>query len=128
MVKLAFILSSLFTLNTMDIVNGSTDGINMSTCEISHYLDISSIEVYEIEEEVELGFNTKDYLPKNFNPLKGKGDLDWNTIDICEVEEDVDLGFDTKGYLPKNFNPLKGKGDLDWSLIELFEIEEDVEI
>jgi len=32
---------------------------------------IEDIDVYEIEEEVELDFNTSDYLPKGFNPYKG---------------------------------------------------------
>ena len=33
-------------------------------------LDWDKIEIYEIEEEVDLGINPKDYLPKDFNPYK----------------------------------------------------------
>ncbi|MDO5979754.1 hypothetical protein [Flavivirga spongiicola] len=129
MIKLVFIFSSLFVLNTTGIPNENTDKIETSICENdSCYLDISSIEVYEIEETVNLGFNTNDYLPENFNPLKGKGNIDWSTVEIYEIEEDVDLGFDTKDYLPKNFNSLKGKGDVEWEAIKLAEIEEEVEI
>ncbi|GAA3649197.1 hypothetical protein [Flavivirga jejuensis] len=127
MIKLGFIFSSLFALNTAANTNVNSDTFRSATCE-GHYLDISNIVVYEVEEEIELGFNTKDYLPENFNPLKGKGDIDWSTIEVYKIEEDVEINFDTKKYLPKNFNALKGKGDIDWSRIEVFEIEEDVEI
>lgn len=70
-------------------------------------VDINSIEVYEIEEEVAFDFDTKLYLPEGFNALLGKNDLDWNTIELVEIEEEVELGFDTQKYLPKNFNPYK---------------------
>lgn len=33
-------------------------------------IDIETIEVYEIEEEVTIGFDTKKYLPRNFNPYE----------------------------------------------------------
>jgi hypothetical protein len=91
-------------------------------------IEINEVEVIELEEEVELGFDTSKYLPENFNALKGKNDLDWNTIELVEIEEEVELGFDTSKYLPENFNALKGKNDLDWSTIELIEIEEEIEI
>jgi len=89
---------------------------------------IEDIYVYEIEEDVILDFDTKKYLPKGFNPLKGMHELDWKTIELVELEEEVVIEFDTKQYLPKDFNPLKGMYDLDWSKIELIEIEEEVEI
>lgn len=50
--------------------------------------DIDDIDVIEMEEEVTFNFDTKAYLPKDFNPLKGIGDLDWNTIELAEVEEE----------------------------------------
>lgn len=34
-------------------------------------IKISDVEVIEIEEEIDLGFDPKMYLPKNFNPYKG---------------------------------------------------------
>ena len=34
-------------------------------------IKIENIKVYEIEEEVELGFDTEEYLPENFNPYGG---------------------------------------------------------
>lgn len=93
----------------------------------STILDVSAIEVIEIEEEVDLGFDTANYLPKNFNALQGKHDLDWRTIEVIEIDEEVELGDETVKYLPKDFNALKGKHDLDWSTIELVEIEEEME-
>jgi hypothetical protein len=89
---------------------------------------IEDINVYEIEEEVFIGFDTKKYLPKGFNSLEGLYDLDWNKIELTELEEEIEIDFDTKQHLPKGFNPLKGMYDLDWSKIELIEIEEEVEI
>ena len=68
---------------------------------------IKDIYVYEIEEEVIIDFDTKKYLPKGFNPLKGMYNLDWNTIELLEIEEEVEFDFNTKQYLPQDFNPLK---------------------
>ena len=71
-------------------------------------LNAEDIEVVELEEEVELGFDTTRYLPENFNALSGKNDIDWSKIELIELEEEVELGFDTKDYLPENFNPYQG--------------------
>ena len=142
MIKLAFIFSTLFAVSSTTITNENSDNL-ISECELSLLeaslftnnsevmpteLDWSTIELFEIEEEDNLGFNSKDYLPEEFNPLKGLHDLDWSTIKLSEIEEEADLGFDTKNYLPEHFNPLNGLHDIDWSTIELFEIEEEVEL
>lgn len=66
---------------------------------------IDAIELIELEEEVSFNFDTKNYLPENFNPLKGKDDLDWSKIELVELEEEVSFNFNTKDYLPKHFNP-----------------------
>lgn len=102
--------------------------INLEAALFESDSDDRPFEVYEIEEDVYLDFDTKQYLPEGFNPLKGKNDIDWSTIELVEIEETIDLGFDTAEYLPENFNALKGKNDLDWSKIEIFEIEEDIEL
>ena len=34
-------------------------------------LRVRDIKVYEVEEEINLDFNTKDYLPSGFNPVEG---------------------------------------------------------
>ena len=90
--------------------------------------DIDQLEIIEIEEEIDLGFDTSQYLPEGFNPLEGKDDIDWSTIELIEIEEEIDLGFDTAAYLPEGFNPLAGKDDIDWSTIELIEIEEEIDL
>ena len=64
--------------------------------------------VLELKEEICLGFDVSKYLPVDFNPLKGKDDLDWSKIELIELEEDIDLGFDTSKYLPDNFNAHRG--------------------
>jgi len=146
MYKLALFFSMLLTLNA----NANSDKISdfYSECKSENpeecilrkilfandesfdtsYLDISTIEIVEIEEEVEINFDTKLYLPIGFNALKGKDDLDWNAIEIVEIEEEVEINFDTKLYLPIGFNALKGKDDLDWqkTALVLIEIEEEL--
>ena len=89
---------------------------------------VEAIEVQELEEEVDLGFNPENYLPEGFNALKGKNDINWNKVELIELEEEINLGFNTKDYLPKDFNALKGKNDLDWSRIKIIEIEEEVDL
>ena len=125
-------------------LNSGTIGLNFE-CDEAHIEDcylfsgaaeldtlqpvnIEDISVYELEEAVHIGFDTKQYLPIGFNPLKGKGDLDWNSIELYELEEAVSINFDTKQYLPAGFNALKGKGDLDWKTLELYEMEEEVSL
>ena len=84
---LTFLLSMLFTFNTNAKIRKDTDSLNNSLkgeqLELeqilftqiedssSENLDINDIEVIELEEEVELGFDTSKYLPENFNPYKG---------------------------------------------------------
>lgn len=143
MYSLALLFSMLLTLNATANTNKNTDTFsecktgNIEECTLNKILfannkntttndlDISTIEVVNIEEEVTINFNTKNYLPEGFNALKGKDDLDFSVIELNEIEEEIELDFDTKQYLPKGFNPLKGKWDLDFSTIELIQIEED---
>ena len=66
-------------------------------------LDASEIVVLEVEEEVDLGFDTAEYLPLGFNAYEGM-ELDVEDIVILEEEEEVDLGFDVATYLPENFD------------------------
>ena len=82
-------------------------------------ISIASVEVYELEEEVTIGFDTTEYLPEDFNARAGMGDIDWNTIELYELEEEIDLGFNTKDYLPKNFNPYRGM-DCEASIVISF--------
>jgi hypothetical protein len=87
---------------------------------------INDIVIYEVEEEAVICFDTMQYLPKNFNALKGKNDINWSKIDLIdEPEEELTLDFNTKDYLPKNFNALQGKDDIDWSKIDLIDEPEE---
>ncbi len=71
-------------------------------------IPIDSIHVIEVEEDTDIDFDTAKYLPKGFNALDGKNDINWDVIDLVEEEEEVELGFNPKNYLPKGFNPYKG--------------------
>jgi hypothetical protein len=102
--------------------------INLNASKDDKPVNIDDLYVYEVEEEVYIDFDTAQFLPEGFNPLKGLGDLDWTAIELIELEEEVTIDFDTKKYLPEGFNALKGMGDLDWATIELVEIEEEVTI
>ncbi|MCX2717986.1 hypothetical protein [Lentiprolixibacter aurantiacus] len=64
-------------------------------------LDLNEIVFIEEEEIIDLGFDTRDYLPEGFNANEVYVNLD----NIIYIEEDEsDLGFDTSVYLPDNFN------------------------
>ncbi len=70
-------------------------------------LSIDAIHYVEIEEEIQLGFDTSTYLPKGFNAFEGMV-LNLNDIDFVEEEEVIELGFDPSIYLPKGFNAYEG--------------------
>ena len=88
MYSIALLFSMLLTLNATAFTNIEN--------VITDDLDITTIEVIEIEEEVVLDFDTKKYLPEGFNALKGKDDLDWSKIELVEIEEDLELNFHSK--------------------------------
>lgn len=92
----------------LEIEKLELEEVLFNTDNTSEQVSIASIELYELEEEVEIGFDTKKYLPENFDPYAGKDSIDWNSIELYELEEEVEIGFDTKKYLPKGFNPYKG--------------------
>ncbi|WP_405400888.1 hypothetical protein [Maribacter sp. Asnod2-G09] len=66
-------------------------------------LNASDIQVIEINEEINLGFDAFEYLPIDFNAYAGT-ELTAEDFEIFENEEIVDLGFDTAAYLPTEFN------------------------
>ena len=101
--------------------------------EENKQVKIEDINVYEIEEEVTLDFDTKDYLPSDFNPYLGmnskeedefeakiafetvfgkpeaaKEIIKIEDINVYEIEEELTLDFDKKNYLPTGFNPYLG--------------------
>lgn len=62
-------------------------------------LDWKSITYIEDENEFDLGFNTADYLPLDFDPYQAYVDLD--AIKFLDAEESV---MDYRAYLPADFN------------------------
>lgn len=146
MYRLSLIFSLLITLtinakteNNSDFSNSSLEFFtlkidqfeledNMFLTLEDYSLNVEDIEVVELEEDVEINFDTADYLPENFNALEGKNDINWEEVELIELEEDIEIAFDTAKYLPNNFNALAGKNDIDWTKVELIEIEEDIEI
>jgi hypothetical protein len=82
--------------------------LDETTNDTEEIITVESIEVIELEEEVDIDFDTAEYLPEGFNALDGKNDIDWDKIELVEIEEEVELGFNPKDYLPKGFDPYKG--------------------
>jgi len=70
-------------------------------------INIQSINIYELEEEVNFDYDTSEYLPLNFDVNEGKN-LDWSSIDLLEIEEEVEFNFNVKAHLPNDFNPYVG--------------------
>jgi hypothetical protein len=71
-------------------------------------VSIDSIEVYELEEELDIEYNTAELLPEGFNAKAGMNDIDWSAVELYEIEEELEIGFETKDYLPEGFNPYRG--------------------
>ncbi|MBT8281244.1 MAG: hypothetical protein KJO16_06670 [Muriicola sp.] len=102
--KVYFDLASVTYVNVieeevddLDLSSNLPEGFDPYTFP-AHFRDVSFIE----EEDISLGFDTKDYLPAGFDPYKKEFDL--NSIVYLE-EEDLELGFDTSQFLPEDFNP-----------------------
>lgn len=133
MYKITFLFSALIMLtinakavnsNDVSVLNSEFIALetNLFDLELDVFVDlnedivaIEDIEVVALEEDIEIDFDTTQYLPKNFNILLGKNDIDWSNVELVELEEDIELGFNTKDYLPENFNPydgLDGKKDV----------------
>ncbi|MGB6152362.1 MAG: hypothetical protein WBG48_10245 [Pricia sp.] len=89
-------------------------------------LPIDDITYIETTEEVELDFDTAQYLPEGFNAYKGMG-ADLSDITFIEEDKEVDLGFDSAKYLPIGFDAYEGMA-LDLDTIEYIEEEEDVQL
>lgn len=64
-------------------------------------LDLNSIVYIEDDLDFDLGFDTADYLPEDFNAHQFYFDLNW----IDYIEEEFILNMDTQQYLPIGFNP-----------------------
>ncbi len=67
--------------------------------EIENF-DINSIQYIEEEEEFDLGFDTTDYLPENFDPYKFYVNLDA----VVYIEDNKIDTFDFAKFLPEGFD------------------------
>jgi len=63
-------------------------------------VNVTDINIVELDEEVEINFDTKNYLPERFNANKGMHDINWNRLELVELEEEVELGLNTQKNLP----------------------------
>ena len=72
-------------------------------CKENTNLDLNEIVYIEEEPQIELGFDTAEYLPEGFDPHKLYVDL--NAVEYVEEQEEIVLGFNTAHYLPANFDP-----------------------
>jgi len=61
---------------------------------------INSVNYIEDDADFELGFDTADYLPENFNPYKVYVNLDA----VVFIEDEAEVDVNTKKYLPANFD------------------------
>lgn len=85
-------------------------------------LEIASIAYEVIEESIDLGFDTRAYLPKNFDPYEVYVDLNAITYIEEDTEETVTA---SKWLLPEGFDPYGAPEDfMDISYME----EEDLEL
>ncbi|MEM9363858.1 MAG: hypothetical protein AAGA43_14555 [Bacteroidota bacterium] len=74
----------------------------VSDASETFFYDVNEIEYIE-DEEIELGFDTKDYLPDDFDPYTSYFDL--NSVKFVEQEDEASLGFDAAKFLPTGFDP-----------------------
>ncbi|NNL16679.1 MAG: hypothetical protein HKO81_08570, partial [Flavobacteriaceae bacterium] len=106
--SMLFVTSTSTFFNTFENPNKFPKHFSELTNDEKYPVKIEDVYIFEIEEEVIIDFDTKKYLPKGFNPLKGMYDLNWDNIELIELEEEVAIDLMINRYLPKDFNPLKG--------------------
>lgn len=73
----------------------------------SEILFIEDFVLIETDEEINLGFDTAEYLPIGFYAY-ARMELDLDEINFIEIDEEIELGFDTAEYLPMGFNSYIG--------------------
>ncbi|WP_282123658.1 hypothetical protein [Algibacter mikhailovii] len=83
---------------------------SMDGPEANRILRVNQIEVYEVEEDVNLGFDTKKYLPENFDPVEG-------------LEYEKQLEYEESIVFKEVFGEIEYDGVLNIQDIELYEVE-----
>ena len=129
MKKLKTIVSSLLIVVTINCLNAQNPNGG------DDKFDINSIVYIEEELDYDLGFNTSDYLPEDFDPYNHYMDLnaisfvediyvyidsektlprdfdvyanptDFRNVSYIDPMDDIQLEFETAEYLPADFNP-----------------------
>ncbi|UCD60039.1 MAG: hypothetical protein JSV59_09085 [Flavobacteriaceae bacterium] len=129
MKKLKTIVSSLLIVVTINGLNAQNPNGG------DDKFDINSIVYIEEELDYDLGFNTSDYLPEDFDPYNHYMDLnaisfvediyvyidsektlprdfdvyanptDFRNVSYIDPMDDMQLEFETAEYLPADFNP-----------------------
>ncbi|MCM4151481.1 hypothetical protein DHD05_07760 [Arenibacter sp. N53] len=89
-------------------------------------LSLDQITLIDEEEEINLGFDTANYLPFGFDAYAGM-ELDLNSIIVEELDEEIVLDFDPAKYLPLGFNAYDGM-ELNLNDIVLEELEEEINL
>jgi hypothetical protein len=85
------VTAGMFFVNGMFAIDPTTE---------KEKFDINSITYIEDEIEFDLGFDTADYLPEDFDAHHVYFDLNG----VKYIEEDFAMEWDSKEYLPKEFN------------------------
>ncbi|MBS9461886.1 hypothetical protein KIM67_05645 [Flagellimonas sp. 389] len=92
-----------FTVLTINAeANSETSRFYSAINEESFQLNLNEIEFVEEESDLDLGFNTSDYLPEGFDPYETYFDL--NSLIYIEDENELHLDFSTSAYLPEGFD------------------------
>ncbi|MEP0134544.1 MAG: hypothetical protein ABJJ25_00085 [Eudoraea sp.] len=128
-------MNKLKTIISSFVIAATINGINAQNPNgDENHFDFSSIEYIE-EEDFDLGFNTSEYLPEDFDPYKYYFDLnsisfvedvfvyidseknlprhfdvfanpsDFRNVSYIDPMDEVQLELDTEEYLPADFNP-----------------------
>ena len=61
-------------------------------------ISIAAIDVFELNEEVCIDFDTSERLPAGFNAREGMNDINWDDIKLYTPEEEIDLGVETSTF------------------------------
>ncbi len=132
-----------FTLSFLMALGFNTALFSQGPSHDCDQLVVDSITYIEEEDVFDLGFETEDYLPLDFDPYQIYVDLDaidfiedddmapisrtnlptgfnayafpqyFRTIDYVDPTDEVTLDFDTAEYLPEGFDPYNNVSDSD---------------
>lgn len=137
-------MNNLKTIVSSFLIVVSINGINAQNLDgDENHFDFSSIEYIE-EEDFDLGFNTSEYLPEDFDPYKYYFDLnsisfvedvyvyidseknlpedfdvyanpsDFRDVSYIDPKDEIQLEIDTDEYLPADFNPYERNSSTDY--------------